>query len=67
MRILTAACHNDEWMMQGMLSLGAEGVLPGGYMESLLRVFEHLTQWVNHGQILNVPINLILIGSVGKL
>ena len=54
----------------GTLSLGAEGVLPGRYIESLLRVFNQFTHTlpsgVNGEQILNVLTTLILMGSVGK-
>ena len=33
------------WGIQGVhyITLGAEGVLPGGYIESLLRVFKQFT------------------------
>ena len=48
------------------MTLGAEGVLPSRYIESLLRVFKQFTQWVNGEQILNVLTTLILMGSVGK-
>jgi len=37
-------------LVNQLLSLGAEGVLPGGYIESLLRVFKQLTHILPSGE-----------------